>query len=271
MTRKATGANYPAVTDNAVRASKIPLPPLTEQRRIAAILDKADALRQKRREAIAKLDQLLQSVFLEMFGDPVTNPKGWPKASFPDVVYFQEGPGVRDWQFRSEGVKLVNVINIVDGQLDLTKSSRYLDQDEVAKKYQHFLLESGDYVMASSGVTWGKIAEVRPAHLPLCLNTSMIRVRPLGDAIHKSYLRAFIEGPAFRRQIERLITGSAQPNFGPSHLKKVRILDPPVDMQYRFSSVVSALSAQKTACDAAAHMANACFASLQQRAFAGQL
>nr|WP_186353107.1 restriction endonuclease subunit S [Pseudomonas gessardii] len=70
---------------------KIPLPPIPEQRRIAAILDKADALRAKRREAIAKLDQLLQSVFLEMFGDPVTNTKGWPLISFADVGQWKSG------------------------------------------------------------------------------------------------------------------------------------------------------------------------------------
>ena len=73
----------------------IPLPPVTEQRRIAAILDKADALRTKRREAITKLDQLLQSVFLEMFGDPVTNPKGWPKASMQSMMSIVRGGSPR--------------------------------------------------------------------------------------------------------------------------------------------------------------------------------
>ena len=77
MVDVATGANYPAVSDAKVKASKIPLPPLADQKRIARILDAADALRAKRREALAQLDTLLQSTFLEMFGDPVTNPMGW--------------------------------------------------------------------------------------------------------------------------------------------------------------------------------------------------
>ena len=76
MVDVATGANYPAVS-NAKEGSKIPLPPLAEQKRIAGILDAADALRAKRREALAQLDTLLQSTFLDMFGDPVTNPMGW--------------------------------------------------------------------------------------------------------------------------------------------------------------------------------------------------
>jgi len=267
---KGKGATFLQVSKADIASMEIPLPPLEEQRRIASILDKADALRAKRREAIAKLDQLLQSVFLDMFGDPVINPMEWGKVSFADVVYFQEGPGVRKWQFRSNGVKLINVINIVDGELDLSRSSRYLDTDEVTQNYQRFLLETGDYVMSSSGVTWGKIAEVRSEHLPLCLNTSMIRLRPRDERIKKQYLRAFIEGPSFRQQIRRLITGSAQPNFGPSHLNKLKIPLPPVDLQEKFSNRTLSVIKQKQSCEIQLKQINKLFAAIQQRAFAGQ-
>ena len=85
MVDVASGANYPAVSDAKIKDSKIPLPPLSEQKRIAGILDAADALRAKRREALAQLDTLLQSTFLDLFGDPVTNPKGWEVVPFKDV------------------------------------------------------------------------------------------------------------------------------------------------------------------------------------------
>ena len=75
----AKGAVVKNLNIEMVKGVEIPLPPLPEQRRIAAILDKADSLREKRRQAIAKLDELLKSVFIEMFGDPVANPKGWPE------------------------------------------------------------------------------------------------------------------------------------------------------------------------------------------------
>ena len=81
MVRRATGASYPAVSDRIVWESKIPLPPLPEQRRIAELLDKADALRAKRRAALAQLDTLTQSIFLNVFGDPVTNPKEWAEVA----------------------------------------------------------------------------------------------------------------------------------------------------------------------------------------------
>ena len=68
------------------------------------IIDKADALRAKRRAAIGRFGALAESIFLEMFGDPVTNPKGWPLVPLPEVIYFQEGPGVRNSQFRTKRV-----------------------------------------------------------------------------------------------------------------------------------------------------------------------
>ena len=88
MVARATGASYPAVTDKVVKESTIPLPPIDEQRRIAAILDKADAVRRKRQQAIELADQFLQSAFLEMFGDPLTNPMGWEEVQLGDLLNF---------------------------------------------------------------------------------------------------------------------------------------------------------------------------------------
>ena len=86
MVKRATGASYPAVSDKIVKDSTIPLPQLPEQKRIAAILDKADAIRRKRQQAVKLTEELLRSVFLDMFGDPVTNPKGWKEVTIRDLV-----------------------------------------------------------------------------------------------------------------------------------------------------------------------------------------
>ncbi len=86
MVKRATGASYPAVSDKIVKDSTLPLPPLPEQKRIAAILDKADSIRRKRQETVRLTEELLRSAFLEMFGDPVVNPKGWDICRLGDVV-----------------------------------------------------------------------------------------------------------------------------------------------------------------------------------------
>ena len=86
MVRESTGASYPAVSDSIIKKNEIPLPPLEEQKRIAAILDKADRIRRKRQEAIRLTEELGRSIFLDMFGDPVTNPKGWEKVPLSKIV-----------------------------------------------------------------------------------------------------------------------------------------------------------------------------------------
>ncbi len=166
--------------------------------------------------------------------------KRWPIKFLPEIAFFQEGPGVRKWQFRSAGIKLINVGNIVQGQLDLSNTDRHLDKEEAEKTYSHFLLKAGDLVMATSGATWGKVAFVEPYHLPLCLNTSVVRFRPLNTEVcDPMFLRAFFETEAFRQQVERLITGSAQPNFGPSHLKQIFLPLPLLAEQKRIVTLLN--------------------------------
>lgn len=269
--RLASATTVPALRKSELEKIPIPLPPLPEQRRIAEILDQADALRAKRRAALAQLDSLAQSIFFDLFGDLVSNPKKWPLVPLPTVVYFQEGPGIRNWQFRDQGIKLINVGNIVDGELVIENTKRHLDPAEVEGRYKHFLLNAGDYVVASSGVTWGKIAEVQPWQLPLCLNTSMIRFRPRSEALDKIFLRAFVESQSFRGQILRLITGSAQPNFGPAHLKQVLIPQPPLSLQRELSRRASAVEGLKSTYRSSLAKLDGLFASLQSEAFRGEL
>jgi type I restriction enzyme, S subunit len=159
---------------------------------------------------------------------------------FKSVVNYLEGPGVRNWQFRETGIKLINIKNLVDSSLDLDNTTNFLDQKEALSKYKHFLLSEGDFVMASSGVTWGKIAEVEQHHLPLCLNTSIIKLKPKGKDLDKRFLWHFIKSISFRKQIDKLITGSAQPNFGPSHLEKVKIPLPPLPVQQKIAAILDA-------------------------------
>ena len=99
-------------------------------------------------------------------------PSHWRSVPFSDAVFFQEGPGIRNWQYRSAGIPFVNIRCLVDGRLD-RQSMNCLDAEEVDNRYAHFLLDAGDYVVSSSG-TIGRIAEVSQEDLPCMLNTSTI-------------------------------------------------------------------------------------------------
>ncbi|MBE6421504.1 MAG: hypothetical protein E7027_05180 [Elusimicrobium sp.] len=156
------------------------------------------------------------------------------------VVWFQEGPGVRKNQFRTSGVKLLNVGNICDRKLVLDKTSIYISEEEAYGKYKHFLVDEGDLLIASSGIKVEyfdkKITFAEKKHLPLCMNTSTIRFKVIDkDVLDINYFRYFLTSKYFTRQIQFHITGSAQLNFGPSHLNKMKIILPLISEQRRIA------------------------------------
>jgi type I restriction enzyme S subunit len=170
----------------------------------------------------------------------------WPSLPLTEAFWFQEGPGVRNWQFTTSGIKLLNVANIEKGgTLNLEKTDRHLGEDEVAKKYTHFLVDAGDLVIASSGISFDddgllrtRGAFVRDEHLPLCLNTSTIRFKAIDGMSDLRFLRLWLNGREFRSQITKFVTGTAQQNFGPSHLKATKITLPPLAEQRRIAEVL---------------------------------
>lgn len=150
--------------------------------------------------------------------------KTWVK--IPEVLFFQEGPGVRNTQYTEEGVKLLNVANLVNGKVDLSTSDRYISEKEAYGKYKHFLCDDGDFIIASSGIKVEyidkKMGFVDETMLPLCMNTSTIRFKVLDENILRiRYFMYYLKSHHFKEQLFRQITGSAQLNYGPSHLGKM--------------------------------------------------
>ena len=152
--------------------------------------------------------------------------KTWVK--IPEVLFFQEGPGVRNTQYTTEGVKLLNVANLVEGKVDLSTSDRYISESEAYGKYRHFLCDVGDFVVASSGIKVDyidkKMGFIDESMLPLCMNTSTIRFKVLDEnRLRIRYFMYYLKSRHFKQQLFREITGSAQLNYGQSHLKKMSI------------------------------------------------
>ena len=145
-----------------------------------------------------------------------------------DIAWFQEGPGVRNYQYTTNGTKLINVSNLGGINLNLSNTSRYISNEEANGKYRHFLCDVGDLVIASSGINETSISEkvsiVKKDDLPLCMNTSVIRFKPLNnDEVSVKYLYYFFKSDSYKKQIMKLMTGIAQLNYGPSHLHKIKI------------------------------------------------
>ena len=152
--------------------------------------------------------------------------KEWIKIS--DLLFFQEGPGVRNTQYTQSGVKLLNVANLVNGKVDLSTSDRYISEDEAYGRYKHFLCDDGDFIIASSGIKVEyfdrKMGFVDSSMLPLCMNTSTIRFKVIDSKrLNIKYFMYYLKSIRFKQQLSKFITGSAQLNFGPSHLKKMNM------------------------------------------------
>lgn len=173
-------------------------------------------------------------------------PNGWKIVPLPEAVFFQEGPGLRSTQFRDSGIPFLNIRTFKDGRIDRSLC-KFLATDEVNSKYQHFLLHENDIVCSTSG-TIGKLAKITAEDLPLMLNTSVIRFRPLDEnQLERGWILLFLQTRYFLDQAMSAATGSAQVNVGPSHLKQMLFVLPPLDEQRR---IVAEIEKQFTRLDA---------------------
>lgn len=162
----------------------------------------------------------------------------------PDVVFFQEGPGLRNWQWTDEGMKVINGTNILpDGSIDISNTDKFIAQAEFEARYSHFAINDGDIVLSSSG-TLGKVARITADHLPLMMNTSVIRFRTKDSKIvDDGYLFAFLRSPQFQGLMRTFAVGGVQQNFGPVHLKQIEMPVPSLRQQQRIASTLSAYDA----------------------------
>lgn len=169
-------------------------------------------------------------------------PDTWIVAPLPAVVYFQEGPGLRNWQFRPAGIPFLNIRTLQNGRVN-RELCQFLDPNEVEEKYQHFLVRKGDILCSTSG-TIGKLAVVTSDDLPLMLNTSIVRFCSYG--VHgpdHTFIKLFLGSSNFLSQATESVTGSAQVNMGPSHLKLMVFPLPPLAEQRRIVARVDELMA----------------------------
>jgi type I restriction enzyme S subunit len=204
-----------------------------EQIAIADALSDIDALIEKLGQLIEKKRIIKQGAMQELLTGKRRLPGfsgGWEVKLLPAVSWFQEGPGVRATQFTHAGVKLLNGTNIYKGKLLLDNTDKFISDKLAFGSYAHFLVSEGDILIASSGITIDKFEEkisfAKKENLPLCMNTSTIRFKVKGDNLEALFLFYFLMSKNFKEQIGAQATGSAQLNFGPSHLKKTEIYMP---------------------------------------------
>jgi type I restriction enzyme S subunit len=265
--------NQATVTKDGLLGLKIPLPPLAEQRRIAEVLDRAEALRAKRRAALAQLDSLTQSLFLDLFGDPATNPKGWPVSRVGEVADVQGGLQVTTARKNLPNeVPYLRVANVYRGFLNLTeiKTIRATDA-EIARtklvKDDLLIVEGhGNPAEIGRGALWdGSIVG--------CIHQNhIIRARFGSAKVVPLYACEYLNSPGGRRHLLRAgKTTTGLNTISVSEVRGTPVTLPPIPLQREFARRVTAVEALKTAQRASLAELDALFATLQHRAFRGEL
>ena len=266
------GAKMPRMVMGEFWRYEVPIPPLPEQRRIAAILDQADALRAKRREALAQLDRLAQSVFVEMFGDPVTNPRGWETRRLGELTSklgSGSTPTGGDTAYKDVGISLIRSLNVHDG-LFLRKNLAHVDEQQAAK-LRNVVVEENDILLNITGASVARVCRAPADVLPARVNQHVMIVRPT-SALNPLFLESLLLNPSMKAKLLKVGgAGATREAITKADAEELEVIVPPKSLQQEFSTRKESLHSLQRNGESGLADLNALFASLQHRAFAGQL
>ncbi len=270
--RMSAGSTVKGITLENLARIMVPLPPLAEQRRIAAVLDKADEIRRKRREGLRLLDIFLRSAFVEMFGDPVKNEMGWETRRLGDLIVTDPQNGLyRPASDYGTGTPIVRIDSFYDGVISDSLSLKRVRIDPTTVD-KYGLIEADILInRVNSREYLGKSAIVPPLTEHTVFESNMMRIRVDRTRIGPTYLVALMQTPYFKAQVLRRTKDAVnQASFNQTDLASFEIRVPPPATQHRYAQLCKAVSASGGRARAASRLANALFDSLAQQAFHGE-
>lgn len=257
-----------------LKSTKIPLPPLPQQQKIANILDAADALRQNDKALIAKYDELTQALFLDMFGDPVSNPKGWEKVELKECTSkIGSGSTPRGGKetYLTEGIALIRSLNIYDNEFKY-KNLAYISQEQ-ADKLKNVIVESSDVLFNITGASVCRCSIVPDDVLPARVNQHVSILRPLKEKLSSSFLSHLLISENVKIKLLGVgaFGGAIMEAITKEQLEKFNIILPPIQLQKKFAERVAVIEEQKAIAQKSLEKSEELFNSLLQKAFKGEL
>ena len=263
------GAGLKHISKDYLANIQIPLPPLPTQQKIASILDAADTLRQKDKALLAKYDELTQSLFLDMFGDPVSNPKGCKIVTLDDITTkITDGVHAKP-EYTETGIPFISVKDITTGVLKFEKC-KFISKEAHEKYFKRCNPEHLDILYTKVGATYG-----RPAIVDIkgefSLYVSVALIKPKKEIINPYFLKEVMGNPVIKRQADKSIKGIGVPDLHLNMIKKFLLPLPPMETQKLFSERVAIIEQQKAIAQASLEKSEELFNSLLQKAFKGEL
>ncbi len=267
------GAGQPFITKSDTEKKLIPLPPLPQQQKIANILDAADALRQNDKALIAKYDELTQALFLDMFGDPVSNPKGFELSTVGIQCNVKGGKRVpKEEKLVSEntGFPYIKAGNIKSGKVTL-KDLEYL-LPQTREKLKRYIVEKGDVCITVVGANIGDIGivpdELHLANLTENANKILIKDKHI---INNYYLAKYLQMDFVQKNISAKTMAVGVPKLALFRIEQIELLIPPIALQTQYEERVALIEEQKTIAQKSLEHSESLFNSLLQKAFKGEL
>lgn len=273
FSKLAAGATVKNLNIDLVSGVEVTFPPLEEQRRIAAILDQAETLRTQRRAALALQGSLTQSLFLDMFGDPVANPKGWSMSTIGDLAEVQGGLQVTSARKNLPiEVPYLRVANVYRGVLDLSEIKTIR---ATPAEIQRTTLVKNDLLVVEGHGNPNEIgrAALWNGEIEQCVHQNhLIRARFDFKKVAPVFASEYVNSPGGRQHLLRAGKSTSGLNtINVSNVRETPIALPPLPLQQTFATRIASIEALKATHRRALAALDALFASLQQRAFAGQL
>lgn len=260
---KKSGMGVPHLFQRDINNFFILIPPVVEQKAIARYLDTKTAQIDRRIDLLTQKATLYSNLKQSLINETVTRgldksvpmkdsgierigevPKHWRVYQFKRVAFYQEGPGLRNWQFKDDGIKVISVTNITPPTITFEKLEKYISLEEYEQSYKHFTVQKGDLLLASSGASWGKIS-IYDSDEKVILNTSTIRIHANRKTMASThFIRWVLQSGYIYDSLITLLTGSCQPNFGPSHLSRLYVALPSLAEQQSIAEHLDAKTTQ---------------------------
>lgn len=247
----------------------LPLPSLAEQKKIAAILDTADRLRQKDAQLIAKYNALSQSLFLDMFGDPFHGDT-FPLSANLDIL---GGYAFKSSDFVDTGIPLIKIGTVNKGYFD-TNSFSFLP-DSFSSQYSKWLVIEGDILMSLTGTVgkddYGNVEQATGEYTEYFLNQRVAKISPVNDNYLPKFLFGLFSNNKTKKELTRISRGVRQANISNRDINALKMIKPPISEQEKYVNAIKTIEAQKQQAQAAQQQSGDLFNSLLQRAFKGEL
>jgi type I restriction enzyme S subunit len=246
----------------------IPLPPLSDQHRIAELLDRADAIRAKRRTALAELDTLTLSIFLDMFGDPLRNPNRLRVGPLAELCLRITDGTHQPPPWSVSGHPFLFVSNIVSGELNFD-TKKFISDETHKQLMKHCPIEFGDVLYSTVG-SYG-VPVLVDTERKFAFQRHIAHLKPDKAKVDPSFLRWMLASPPLQVQADRVARGVAQKTVNLADIKRFLAFHPPLALQREFARRAALVGNLKVAHRKSLVLLNALFASLQHRAFRGEL